>query len=299
MHPMCGNNRDILDTVPENWLNNFKRINFTILVRGTYYKYRKSKIRLNIIGATYEANISKLRVRNFNCVWNTCDAETRIRNAVHIFGNVSSNDQIFEQQIEILQSHTCPPSIGQEVALKYVDLLRRYLKNGNALVSYIALNVFPLDDRPKIAVFDHFLKPVQSIGAYKFCDSDIRYKCSDTCPIKVQIRSRDIYTAQITSEFGAHSKVKSQLTFEYRDDDEIPPLHKPCPNPIYMYQKVHLFSNGLSYLLPQLDVLVMEFKWTSGYRDNNDMLDEEAYYELIERSNTIMLIEPLHTGLPM
>lgn len=292
--------KQILQVIPENWLDNFERTSHRFKnVEGYLRKNKKTTtIEVHIIGGKYKSSSIDLNdvEHVFRCNFANCDAQIRIYGELESI-NIGSEVCKFSRDVELLKTHLCIFGCLQRQTLTYMEIIRKYLvEDGNRrLNTYTGFYVYQKGQGSQhmmnapFGILGHLFEPDLEKTTYSFCNNNRKMICSAKskssrvksvkCTTIAYVRQRGTHTCKVVSDQGENS-VRENLKkmFKICIDDDIPKLREPCVSPFYMFQlQQHALSNGLKEIIPCLEYFVVQCGWMSGFNRHNfvDHQEEE------------------------
>lgn len=292
-------NKDILQIIPDNWLENFDRVAHRFEKIEGYLKKVRNKICVDIIGGKFQASVDSVnlsgRKHNFSCRYASCDAEIRIYGELQSFVVDINEICQFERDVELIRIHTCEYGCKQRQTLRYLDILRVHLiKNANhRLNSYTGFYIYQpgfgstgMMNAP-FGILDHLFKSYKSKQkAFEHCHNNRKMICgkkskaANACNTTVYVRQRDTYTCKVICEDGSQSSRTDRTggrLFECVPDDEIEKIKSPCSSTSFHMYKANenVLSNGLKKIIPFLEYFVIQCGWTDGFHQYDFDLNED------------------------
>lgn len=298
-HPMCDLSVEMLRTIPDTWLDNFNVCRRFENVDGFIQKKSQNSqkfIELKILGDAYKIDAIQQsdNEHNFICKYKHCESRLRLFGESKIISSAITKKSFVKFNVELLALHTCSFNTRQEFTITYLDILRKHIlkENGNRLNSFTGFYLYRKGGGNKsminapMAIFDHIFLPDALEQEYNFCRNDLKLRCyykNSKCGVQVLVYTRNMYTCRVLSRCASHSKNISNSHLFECVNDEIGTLNEPCKNPIYLIQNKHVLSNGLKYIIPELDAYVLALKWTQKYEEYDAICSEEFEKERANR----------------
>lgn len=217
----------------------------------------------------------KKRLWIFSCTGVSCNASFKcVREK---YEGLMTNST-YEGEIELITGHTCITFQKQEVLIWYMEELRKYLSANQYQHDILTSHTGILFESGKsfsdfkLMVFDHpFINRVIEKSKKPKINS-LKFLC-DHCNIRITRLEREDAVCEVASVEGEGSTPVSANRFSYIPKSEIPPIHKKCVMPVYMFGQKHLLGGGLAFILPEVNLFVDVFDWQENIA--NDLDDAE------------------------
>lgn len=308
-HPMNNINITALKIIPNNWYQSFNQTNIKHVQKSVFISKVNitSGFKMEIVSIGNQYTIAVREFNNkikkkVNHIDFECSHSANCNGKLRVF-ELSKADigkiglgasKLLYKDVQLLTAHNCEFSQKQLLTLHYMNAIRNYLCSHDnvTLNSYTGIIIYEPDNylNAKIAIFDHLLS--KNRGETN-TNHQLQMYCRE-CNFSVNIVKRRILTVELTNINAKSSKQVSAYMFKYKNHEKLPNFEKPCANPIYIYFRKNILGYGMCEILPHLELMIAEFKWTKNYMQQKLIEFDDNIFDVIDATD--MNIESSRTA---